>query len=452
MSGSGSYKIFISYRRDDSQATVDHIYDRLKDHFGRDAIFMDVDSIPPGYSFPGYVKSVLRQCRIALIVIGPAWLSLLSNDGPYKGQPRLADPADLVRVEVEQTLALAPVNDDGRPTSDLLLTPVLVQGARMPHAEELPASLRDLAERNATQIRRNPDFDHDINRLIAHINSWTATTPAPATPTHPVSPSLPPDRFPPRLAELGFTAQKRDGIAFIVPPVCAVPADEFLMGSDPRVDHEARSVEQPQSRVAVASFFIGRFPVTLAEYICYVEHAAQFLKLKYSRNQLQKMDHPVVLVSWEDATAYAAWLSERTGQGWRLPTEAEWEIAARWDNRAGVARRYPWGDMFDAGLANAAASRILTTSPVGNYPNGASPYGVEDMAGNVWEWTSSPYTSYPYAPTDRTEGDQPIKDRILRGGSWFDSAIYARATYRDHAALGYHNDSIGFRLVMSDSA
>ncbi len=180
-SDSGSYKIFISYRRDDSQATVDHIYDRLKDHFGRDALFMDVDSIPPGYSFPGYVKSVLRQCRIALIVIGPAWLSLLSNDGPYKGQPRLADPADLVRIEVEQTLALAPVNDDGRPTSDLLLMPVLVQGARMPHAEELPASLRELAERNATQIRRNPDFDNDINRLIAHINSWTATTPTPAT-------------------------------------------------------------------------------------------------------------------------------------------------------------------------------------------------------------------------------------------------------------------------------
>ncbi len=147
----------------------------LKDHFGRDAIFIDVDSIPPGYSFPGYVKSVLRQCRIALVIIGPTWRSVLSKSGPYAGQPRLNDPADLVRIEVEQALALAPVNDDGRPTSALLLLPVLVQGARMPHAEELPASLRALAERNATQMRRNPDFDHDINRLIAHITTWTAT-------------------------------------------------------------------------------------------------------------------------------------------------------------------------------------------------------------------------------------------------------------------------------------
>src|SRR6185437_5787536 len=111
---SASYKIFISYRRDDTQDSVGRIYDRLKDHFGRDAIFMDVDSIPPGYSFPGYVKGVLRQCRIALVIIGPTWLSVLSNDGPYTGQPRLNDSADLVRIEVEQALALAPVDDDGR--------------------------------------------------------------------------------------------------------------------------------------------------------------------------------------------------------------------------------------------------------------------------------------------------------------------------------------------------
>ena len=213
---------------------------------------MDVDSIPPGYSFPGYVKSVLRQCRIALVIIGPTWLSVLSNAGPYTGQPRLNDPADLVRIEVEQTLALAPVNDDGRPTSDLLLLPVLVQGARMPHAEELPASLRALAERNATPIRRNPDFDHDINRLIAHINTWTAApqppaapvpaatvTAAPLAPPRPAPPALPPDRFPPRLAELGFVAAKRNGVASITPPLCAVPAGEFLMGSDKKRDKQA---------------------------------------------------------------------------------------------------------------------------------------------------------------------------------------------------------------------
>jgi len=136
------YKIFISYRREDSQATVDHIYDRLKDRFGREAIFMDVDGIPPGYSFPGYVDYVLRQCRVALIVLGPSWPTVVEPSGRYAGQARLKDPADHVRIEVEQALALAPVNAAGEPASGLLLIPLLVQGARMPNADVVNANDR----------------------------------------------------------------------------------------------------------------------------------------------------------------------------------------------------------------------------------------------------------------------------------------------------------------------
>lgn len=465
-SDSGSYKIFISYRRDDSQATVDHIYDRLKDHFGRDAIFMDVDSIPVGYSFPGYVKSVLRQCRIALIVIGSAWLSVLSNDGPYKGQPRLADPADFVRVEVEQTLAYATVNDDGRPTSDLLLMPVLVQGARMPHAEELPASLRTLAERNATQIRRNPDFDNDINRLIAHINSWIATAPTPATaapvattptahaspqpsvtPAAPSVPALPPDRLPPRLAKLGFTAQKRDGVAFIVPPVCAVPAGEFLLGSDKSRDQQAYDDETPQHRVTLGAYSIARFPVTVAEYACFVE-AAQHRQPQHWANQMQKLDHPVTYVSWDDAVAYAAWLVKTTGQYWRLPTEAEWEKAARWDQRTGVARLYPWGDTFETSRANTSEGGLGSTTAVGSYPNGVSLCGAEEMAGNVFEWTHSLFKPYRYTQNDGREIENSTDNRVLRGGSWGDDRRYARGAYRNYNWPGLLLDFIGFRLVL----
>ncbi len=477
-------KIFISYRRDDSSATVDRIYDRLKDHFGRDPIFMDVDSIPPGYGFPGYVKSVLRQCRIALIIIGPIWLSVLSDDGPYKGQPRLADPADFVRIEVEQTLALAPVNDDGRPISDLLLMPVLVQGARMPHAEELPANLRALAERNATQIRRNPDFDHDINRLIAHINSWTATHPASAPPTletpepaipapatpkpvatqanapappppymllaTPTTPALPPDRFPLRLAELGFTAQKRDGVAFIVPSVCAVPAGEFPMGSIKRRDPQAFNNEQPLHRVTLDAFSIARFPVTVAEYACFVE-AQQRQPQKWAI-QMRKLDHPVVYVSWDDAVAYAAWLAQQTGQPWRLPTEAEWEKSARWDPSTGSVRLYPWGNGFDLSCANTRESGRGGTTPVGSYPSGVSPAGAEDMAGNVWEWTHSLYMQYPYAVSDGREVDHSTGNRVLRGGSWNDNQQVARAAYRflNRPDDLYH--LTGFRLALSGSA
>ncbi|HEY1389837.1 MAG TPA: SUMF1/EgtB/PvdO family nonheme iron enzyme [Ktedonobacterales bacterium] len=461
-SDSGPYKIFISYRRDDSQATVDHIYDRLKDHFGRDAIFMDVDSIPPGYSFPGYVKSVLRQCRIALIVIGPSWLSVLSHDGPYKGQPRIADPADFVRVEIEQTLALAPVNDDGRPTSDLLLMPVLVQSARMPHAEELPASLRDLAHRNATPIRRHPDFDHDINRLIAHINSWRATTPTPAAPMPVVTvttapappqpalttrPALPPDRFPPRLAELGFRAQKRDGVAFIVPPVCAVPAGEFLMGSDPRRDPGTFDDERPQHRLILAAYSIARFPVTVAEYACFVE-AEHHRQPETWANQMLKLDHPVVYVSWDDAVAYAAWLAQTSGRPWRLPTEAQWEKAAR-----GIdGHIYPWGDSVDPSRANTFGGGRAGTTAVGGYPRGASSCGAQDMAGNVLEWTYSLYKPYPYTKSDGREAETSAENRAQRGGSWHFTARSVRAAYRVNYKPDSLTDDLGFRLALSGSA
>lgn len=162
---SSPYKIFISYRRADAQATVDHLYDWLVRAFARplgpQAIFKDVDSIPVGFSFAGVINSHMRQCRVVLIVIGPSWTTLTASDGPYQGQPRLNDPADNVRVEVEQALALAPVNNAGAPVGDLLLIPVLVQGARMPRADQLPASLHPLAGINGTQIRPDPDFTHD---------------------------------------------------------------------------------------------------------------------------------------------------------------------------------------------------------------------------------------------------------------------------------------------------
>jgi len=93
------YKIFISYRRDDTQDTVGHIYYRLKERFGADAIFMDVDAIPMGYDFASYINFVLRQCRVVLIVMGPSWPSVVAQNGPYTGQPRLANPEDHVRIE-----------------------------------------------------------------------------------------------------------------------------------------------------------------------------------------------------------------------------------------------------------------------------------------------------------------------------------------------------------------
>jgi formylglycine-generating enzyme required for sulfatase activity len=249
---------------------------------------------------------------------------------------------------------------------------------------------------------------------------------------------------------LGFTAQERGNVKFIVPPVCAVPAGAFRMGSDKWRDPQTISNELPQHRVNLAAFSIGRFPVTVAEYACFVEVGQR--QPRQWANQLQKLDRPVTYVSWNNAVAYGAWLAMTTGQPWCLPTEAEWEKAARWDQRTGVARLYPWGDSFDQSRANTGESGRGGTTAVGSYPSGASPYGVEEMAGNVWEWTHSLYKPYPYTVGDGREIENSTENRVLHGGSWLGNQRDARAAFRISDRPDYLFDSYGFRLSLSSSA
>jgi len=143
--------IFISYRRDDSAATVGRIYDRLVEVFGKEVVFKDVDSIPLGADFPQYIAGVIQRCTVALVVIGPQWAEARGADG----RPRLANPGDFVRLEAETAL------QRGIP-----VIPLLVQGAGVPKPEQLPPSMRALTSRNATPIRYDPDFDNDMRRLI----------------------------------------------------------------------------------------------------------------------------------------------------------------------------------------------------------------------------------------------------------------------------------------------
>ncbi len=280
----------------------------------------------------------------------------------------------------------------------------------------------------------------------------TATTTRPASPIVPAAPTVPPDRFPPRLAQLGYTGRVLGGVEVILPPLCDVPAGVFLMGSDSKQDADAQANEQPPHKVLLPDFQIARFPVTVAEYACFVRdgRAEPTSKRVTWRTQLeQRRDHPVVNVSWHDAVAYAAWLAERTGQPWRLPSEAEWEKAARWDPETRTAWIYPWGDPFDKRRANTSESGKKTTTPVGSYPSGASPCGAQDMAGNVWEWTNSLFVeSYPYSPDEvREKPDSPGR-KTLRGGSWINSSGLARAAYRFD--LGYSfSRRVGFRVVLA---
>jgi formylglycine-generating enzyme required for sulfatase activity len=267
-----------------------------------------------------------------------------------------------------------------------------------------------------------------------------------------------PEHFPPRLAQLGFQARVINGIEAILPPVCEVPAGAFLMGSNPKRDpvvakeKQRFDDEQPQHRVLLPGYTIARFPVTVAEYACFVRAWHR----EPQRNtfiggvmdwpaQLQRMDYPVVNMTWHDARSYGGWLSFVTGESWRLPTEAEWEKAARGTD----GRIYPCGDTFEEQRCNTKESEKNTTTPIGTYPEGASPYGVQDMAGNVWEWVSTLHFSYPYSLSDRREGPNDPDYRVLRGGSWHADARFARAAFRWSSRPGNFDDNTGFRVVQA---
>ena len=259
------------------------------------------------------------------------------------------------------------------------------------------------------------------------------------------------------LYTLGFRGYTVHGVECILPPLCAVPAGEFLLGSDKRQDSgtydedlEAYDNELPQHRLTLLAFQVARFPVTVAEYAYFVR-AGQKQPNNW-QSQLTKLDHPVVSVSWHNAADYVAWLAKTTSQPWRLPSEAEWEKAARWDGR--TARIYPWGDTFDQSRCNTSESGIKATTPVGSYPSGASPCGAQEMAGNVWEWTRSVYKPYPYILTDGREAHNSTDNRVLRGGSWYDYAGDARAAFRVNLRPDFSSSfgSIGVRLVLAASA
>jgi formylglycine-generating enzyme required for sulfatase activity len=258
--------------------------------------------------------------------------------------------------------------------------------------------------------------------------------------------AIPDERFPPSLAQLGFEGHVINGVEVLIPPVRDVPAGEFLMGSVPKHDQVAAKEswandEQPQHTVILPGYEMACFPVTVAEYACFVR--AGYPEPAMWQKQQNKLDHPVIAVTWHDAVAYAAWVAWQAGEAWRLPSEAEWEKAARGTD----ARIYPWGDAFDQERCNTNESGIKSTTPVGSYPTGASPYGIQDMAGNVWEWTSSRYVPYPYTIPVEREDVHSSESRVLRGGSWSYSARNARAACRDLDLPSNFRGSLGFRMV-----
>jgi formylglycine-generating enzyme required for sulfatase activity len=235
-----------------------------------------------------------------------------------------------------------------------------------------------------------------------------------------------------------------------------IPAGSFVMGegSDEHV------VELP-------SYFIGRYPVTVAQFRAFAEDSGNWQKYKRALSGLN--NHPVTHVTWHDALIYCDWLAkklhdwggtpkklvERLQQdirtAWRitLPSEAEWEKAAR--GKGGL--RFPWGAEADASRANFDKTGIGTTSAVGCFVSGKSPHGCLDMAGNVWEWTRSVYRNYPYEPNDGRENLKAAKYefRVLRGGAFSSGKGFLRCALRNWEYPDERGRYLGFRVVLSSN-
>jgi len=228
-----------------------------------------------------------------------------------------------------------------------------------------------------------------------------------------------------------------------------VPAGKFIMGSN-----DVRDNEKPQHTVELSEYLIGKYPVTNLEYQAFVRDAKYKAPEDWKNDPFPayKGNHPVVYVSWNDASAFCKWLSEKTGEQYRLPTEAEWEKAARGTD----GRVYPWGDDFDpkkANTKNTNASEINDgTTSVGKFsPQGDSPYGCADMAGNVFEWCNDWFSDTYYQSTSSSNplGPNSGAYRVLRGGSCGSSVLNVRSAYRVWVVPSYSGYFIGFRCARS---
>ncbi|VAV82296.1 Serine/threonine protein kinase [hydrothermal vent metagenome] len=229
-----------------------------------------------------------------------------------------------------------------------------------------------------------------------------------------------------------------------------ISAGEFIRGID-EDDPLGFVWASPQSKVFLPDYYMDKFEVTNREYKLFVEatgHRVPFddkydtiydwIDGTYTENL---DDHPVVLVDWHDATAYCRWA------GKRLPTEAEWEKAARGTD----GRLWPWGNAYDRFKANTIEFNVQMTLPVGTFPEGASPYGLMDMAGNVFEWTSVWYKGYP--GTKHQHQDYGELYKVVRSGTWTSPAEpYAYTMLRTAQPIDYKHRSLGFRCVRSVKA
>jgi formylglycine-generating enzyme required for sulfatase activity len=253
-----------------------------------------------------------------------------------------------------------------------------------------------------------------------------------------------------RLAEIGDprpgVGLRADGLPDII--WCNVPAGAFAFGGDAEAFRGGlRKV------VNLPAFRIGKYPVTYRQFQAFIDDPDGYQNAKWwaalharglaqhsggpGEQQFKYENHPREGTSWYDAMAFCRWLSANLGQDVRLPTELQWEKAARGTD----GRPYPYGNEYDADKGNTYSSNVMQTSTVGAFPGGASPCGAQDMSGNVWEWSLDEFNS------GSTASHGTSYRRVVRGGAWDAHRSYARAAARTDFSPDDRREYVGFRLV-----
>ncbi|NIM12582.1 MAG: SUMF1/EgtB/PvdO family nonheme iron enzyme [Candidatus Aminicenantes bacterium] len=249
-----------------------------------------------------------------------------------------------------------------------------------------------------------------------------------------------------------WEADYGDGIIMVY-----IPEGGFKMGSND-YPHNYPSDEKPIHDVYLDGYWMGKYEVTFDQYDKYCKEAK---KDKPDDEGWGRGKRPVINVSWDDAVAYCKWLSDKKGLKFKLPTEAQWEKAAR----GTASLKYPWGNhepnYRGKWYANYAAHNSWEkrgedgfeyTAPVGSYPQGASPYGLLDMAGNVMEWCRDwyGYDYYSKSPERNPTGPESGTFRVVRDGGWYGYAVVLQCTGRTGGRPSGHGDLLGFRLCQDN--
>ncbi len=481
-------KVFISYRRDDVPGDARGIRDALAKRFGKSSVFMDVNNLFPGERFDEEIAKALAASDVLIAIIGPRWMDLLKAKAA-SGEP------DYVCKEISQALKRRITVIPVRVGREGKMPPV-------PAPVDLPRDIRDLSFHHKHDVAQER-FGRDVDELVLVLRRWLGSPMhkwraigvaavlaivgtviyLEGPPIHwpvstvPSAPTLVMEALP------GSGQSFRDTLANGQPcPWCPelviVPSGWFMMGS-PEMEEghfskwdknpDFRQTAEDQTPVNIpAPFAVGKFAVTRGEFAAFVEDAKSKLergcftgmnrqleagKWWQSPGFMQSDRHPVVCVNWDDAAAYIAWLSRKTGKAYRLLSDAEREYVTR----AGRTTPFWWGSSISPAQANYDATSSYGGGPVGEWRKqplavdgfDANPWGLYSVHGNVWEWTADCWNEKnagnPGNGSARTSGNCSL--RVVRGGSWIDLPRSLRAAHRDWGTALNRDYSRGFRLA-----